>query len=170
MENSALLEPDTKAVKKTVLGRYWKKILGQLADSVVVYDPSGTILYANKMASDGLGYASISHLMHQTVDDIIERYIMLDDEGRALSVLDMPNRRALISGDVERETIHFVPADGAQDFWLEIQSFPVVDRHHTTKFIVSVYHDISPYKAVEARLSDTNRRITGILDNLLKLD
>ena len=165
-------EPDSLAItsKKLLVGRYWKKILGHMADSIVVYDVAGSILYANEMASQDLRYASVSQLLNQTIQDIRERFLLMDEAGCALEVADLPNRRALREKGLAQAAIHFVTPSGSEDFWLEIRSFAVVNRHNEAKFVVSTYHDISAFKQAEDHINDTNRRIAGILDGLLKLD
>lgn len=160
----------SKSAKNIAIGRYWRKILGNMSDAVTAYDIAGNVVYANKMASDNMRYASAEHLMHQTVIDIAERYLFFDESGALLGLDDLPSRRALRSNEEFENIVHFVGTQKDENFWLSVKAFPISGRGHKPKFVVVCYHDITTFKEAEEMLRDSNRRIAGILDDLLKLD
>jgi len=159
-----------ESAKKLAIGRYWRKILGNLPDAITVYDVTGDVVYANKKASDNMHYISAEQLMRQTVGDIAERYMFFDESGALLSVEDLPGRTALRDNKEIENTIHFVGTQQDENFWLAVKAFPIPDSGRKPKFVVVCYHDITSFKVAEQTLRDSNRRIARILDDLLKLD
>lgn len=155
--------------KKIAIGRYWRKILGNMADAITVYDLDGNVIYANEMASNNMRYASAEQLMHQTVDDIAQRYMFFDDSGALLGIGDLPGRRAIRINEEVENNIHFVGTQKDENFWLAVKAFPITGRSRKPKFVVVCYRDITTFKESEEMLRDSNRRIAGILDDLLKL-
>jgi len=170
MDTASLVTSEGPSAKKIAIGRYWRKILGNLTDAVTVYDLAGNIVYANKMASDNMRYLSAEQLMHQTVSDLADRYMFFDENGGLLGKDDLPSRRALRGNEEIESTVHFVGTQENENFWLTVKAFPVTDRSRRPKFVVICYHDITTFKEAEETLRDSNRRIAGILDDLLKLD
>lgn len=161
---------DMYAASSKVVGRYWRKILANMPDAVLVYDLDGRVVYANNQASNNLRYASAEQLMNQTVTDFAERYMFIDENGSLLGIDSLPSRRALRDNMEVDCVIHFVETQGEEDFWLSIKAFPITGRGRTPKFVVICYHDLTSLKLAETLLKDSNRRIAGILDDLLKLD
>ncbi len=159
-----------KLAKKAAIGRYWRKILGNMSDAIIVYDSAGNVVYANAMASENLRYASAAQLTDLSVADFAERYLFLDGKGKQVNLADMPGRRAIRENGVVEQTLHFVATKGKENFWLDIKAFPITDRSQNPIFVVNAFHDVTSFKETEAILKDTNRRIAGILDDLLKLD
>jgi PAS domain S-box-containing protein len=141
-----------------------------MSDAVTVYDLAGNIVFANKMASDNMRYASVEQLMHQTVGDISDRFMLFDESGALLGREDLPGRRALRINEETANIIRFVGTEDDENFWLSAKAFPITDRSSRPIFVVVCYHDITSHKEAEEMLRDSNRRIAGILDDLLKLD
>lgn len=156
--------------KKVPIGRYWKAILSNIPDSVTVYDADGNVVYANELASKDLRYSTAEHLMQQNISDITGRYIIRDDQGRLISEADLPTNRALREHVISENTVHFSSVDRDEDFWLIAKAFPIVNRRHQFKFVVSTYHEITGFKEAEQQLKESNRRMLAILDDLMNLD
>ena len=165
-----IIESALPAVKKAAIGRYWRKILGYMSDAVIVYDLDGYIVYANNSASDNMRYISAEQLMHKNVNDFAERYMFFDESGRHLEMEDLPSRRAMRENAIIEKIVHVVAAQGNENFWVASKAFPITDKSRKPKFVVVCYHDITSLKKAEEMLKDSNRRIAGILDDLLKLD
>ncbi len=140
-----------------------------MIDAVTVYDLSGDIVYANKLASDNMRYVSAEQLMHQSVTDIADRFMFFDESGALMGVEDLPGRRALRFNEETESVMHFVGTQENENFWLTVKAFPITGRSLKPKFVVVCYHDITSFKEAEEMLRDSNRRIAGILDDLLKL-
>jgi hypothetical protein len=93
-----------------------------------------------------------------------------DGGGKLISAEDLPTKRALREHRVVEDTIHFNAIEGPENFWLVAKAFPIMDRRHNLKYVVSTYYEITTYKEAEVQLRESNRRMLMILDDLMNLD
>ncbi len=170
MSNNIQPKSEPPHHREASVGRYWKTILSNIPDSVTVYDPDGQVVYANDLASKDLRYSSVEHLMQQNIADITDRFICHDEHGALISSEDMPTRRALREQAVVQSTIHFSELDGSDNFWLVAKAFPIIDRRHRLKYVVSTYYEVTSFKEAEAQLRESNRRMLTILDELMDIE
>ncbi|GAC1370154.1 MAG: hypothetical protein NVSMB39_2750 [Candidatus Saccharimonadales bacterium] len=156
--------------KKASVGRYWKTILSNLPDSVIVYDPDGNVVYANALAAKDLRYTSVEELMLHDFDDIIGRFVIHDEHGHLINGDDLPTKKAMRQQTIAAQTVQFALLGDPASFWLVAKAFPINDRHKELKFVVSTYYEVTSFKEAEAQLRDSNKRMLSILDELIDLD
>src|ERR687886_176461 len=59
-------------------------VLQSVAEGITVQDPTGALLYANDAAARLIGYPSAKALLEVPVEEVMERFEVLDEEGRVL--------------------------------------------------------------------------------------
>ena len=59
-------------------------IFDRIADGVTVLDRAGTLRYANAAAARLMGYDSADEIIGQSSANMVDRFDLLDDDGRPL--------------------------------------------------------------------------------------
>ena len=152
----------------TNVGRYWKEIVSLISDAVIIYDEHGEIHFANQSALLSLRYKSSSGLPIDSLDDLMERFMVADENGAVVTREEMPCRRAFRSESAKQAQLRFTDQSGRHDYWLAVKAVPIFDSRRLVRFIVVIFQDITVFKTTEANLKDANRRMMGMLEGFLE--
>ena len=79
-------------------------ITSSSADGITIQDATGTLIYANDAAARMSGFASGKDMQRASIEEIVERFELLDEDGFPLPVGELPGRRAL-GGEREPEAV-----------------------------------------------------------------
>ncbi len=89
-------------------GLGWVEILDSMAEAVTIRNQTG-ILHANRAAVESMGFKTVNELLARGAGNIIEDYIVQDEEGRPLTMADVPSVRQLAGdpgGPLLMRTVH----------------------------------------------------------------
>lgn len=126
-------------------------ILHSVADGIMVQDESGYLLYANKAAADVLDYDSVEALMHDSWQEILGRFEMVDEKGQVLGTGSLPGCRVL-AGEAEASAIiHSTSKLTGEQHWATVQSRPVTNAKDEILFAITIIHDLTEQKEAERR-------------------
>lgn len=153
--------------EKASLGRYWRDILADIPDAVIVYSPSGDIVYANGLASKFLRFPTLENLLQQNLASLFARYRVTDSSGKVFKLEDMPTSQSLSGHLAVEQVMHFESLSEIDSFWLAAKAFPIISKKQQLKYVVSTYNEITSFIETEEHLRESNRRILAILDNLM---
>ncbi len=143
-------------------------ILANLAEAITLTDEQHRIVFANQAAADLLGAPNPEELMRATPQEIMERFLILDEQGRELGIEHMPRTR-LFAGEVPVPLLvrNIVRATG-EERWLIARPSPVNDPE-TEKLLysVNVYEDVTEVKRAqiaESFMAEASRVLASSMD------
>jgi len=137
----------------TALARSLEAVLANLAEAVTVTDAHGRMAFANQAAADLLGDATPGELIDAAPGTIMERFLVLDEQGRELELDSMPGRRLLRGERPEPLLVRNIVRATGEERWLNVRTSPVVDPDTgRILYAVNVFENITDVK--RAQLAD----------------
>jgi PAS domain S-box-containing protein len=138
-----------------------------VADGITVQDRTGKLVFANDAATHLLGFASAEELLESSAAAVMERFELYDEDGRPMSVADLPGRAALRGEDPPAQTIRWRTVANAEDHWSIVRSSPVLGEDGKVQFAVNIFHDVTDRKRSEERfrfLAEASEVLASSLD------
>lgn len=131
-------------------------ILGGIAAGVTVQDEQGRLLFVNEDAARLVGFASPDEMLQATPGELVDRFELVDEDGRPFDRSQLPGRRALAGEPVEPVLVGFRPLGGLVDRWslLVARRATLVDGRTVA---ISTFHDITPRIEAEQQIRDSER-------------
>src|SRR5579875_1656211 len=71
-------------------------ILQGVADSILILDTAGKVIYANKAAAQLMDCESAEQLLQASLTNIISNFVIADEIGQVLSASEYPGYQALL--------------------------------------------------------------------------
>lgn len=125
-------------------------ILVNLAEAITMSDSKGHIVFANQAAADLLGAADAMELTGASLDEIMERFLVLDEQGRELGPEHMPRSRLFAGAEPEPLLVRNIVRATGEERWLIARPTPIPDADTgELQFSVNVYEDITEVKRVQ---------------------
>ena len=131
-------------------------ILQGVADGIIVYDPASQIIYANEVAAQMTGFASVGAMLEVSNPAIVAKYEIIDEQGQPFPSSQLTHRRVL-AGEREAQAIigsrrspHLAPA-GQPEHWSLVKSRPVLDEQGEVAMVITITHDITERMQAERR-------------------
>ena len=124
-------------------------ILGGVADGVTAQDPTGRVIYANEAAARMVGYPSGRALVEAPMQEVMERFEVLDEEGRPFPLENLPGRRALAGEERAEELLRFRSLPTGEERWAVATAVPVFDEGGRVRMAVNVFRDITEQRRAE---------------------
>ena len=148
-------------------------ILLGVADGITAQDPAGRIFYANEVAARLVGYPSARELMGAPVREVMAGFEVFDEEGRPLSVEDLPGRRALAGEEGAEEVVRFRVLATDEERWALVRAAPVFDTRGEVILAVNIFRDITDTRRAEESLrkvreAERNRMARDLHDGVLQ--
>ncbi len=132
------------------LERQLEIALDGLAEAVTVMDGEGRQVYANPAAVELLGLDSAEDLYKARPGEVMARFDVYDEAGRAISYGDLPAARVLAGEtDVEPLVVRNVVRATGEERWLVNKISPVVDADGRVLRVVNVIEDVTQIKRAE---------------------
>ena len=136
-------------------------ILEGVADGVTAQDTSGRIIYANEAAARMIGYPSGQALVEAPLQEVLERFKVLDEEGSPFPLEKLPGRRALAGEEGTDEVLCFRVLATGEERWSIVRATPVLDDQGKVRMAVNIFRDITERRRTEETLReirDSERR------------
>jgi PAS domain S-box-containing protein len=124
------------------------------------------LLFANDAAAELLGYPSREELVAASLDEVMERFEFLTEDGRPFPLDELPGWRAL-RGHEDEAVIRFRSKATGQERWLALKATPIFDQDGRVRMAINVIEDITPHKRAEREqhfLSEAGRILSSSLD------
>ncbi len=133
--------------------RLLPQIFDNIADGVTVLDRAGTLRYANAAAARLIGYDAAAEIIGRSSASMVDRFELLDDDGRPLDPTVLPTRR-VYAGETDAEaTIRFRSTGSEHDRWSLVRARLLPGPTLDADLVVTSFQDITALKQVEWRLS-----------------
>jgi PAS domain S-box-containing protein len=128
-------------------------IMRTVDEGIIVQSAAGVVVYANDSAARIIGFENAAEFLAADRLEVLDRFEMLNEDGTALAPEDLPGRRALRGETSERVIRYRIKATG-EERWSVVRANAVQDgRRGEAVLAVSVVHDVTESRLVQARLS-----------------
>ncbi|MBI3567840.1 MAG: PAS domain S-box protein [Gemmatimonadetes bacterium] len=128
----------------------FRTVFGALHEGVLMVDADGEILLVNPATERLLGVRAEQMIGHSAFDD---RWSLLDEQGLALAPEEQPLRRAIRTGEAERNRIVGLRRTDAPILWLEVNSSPLLREGEAVPYAaIATFEDITRRRELEERL------------------
>jgi PAS domain S-box-containing protein len=124
-------------------------ILQGVADAVTAQGPDGKLLFANQAAVKTLGFSSTEALLNAPTATILDRYDILDEDGRPFPLEALPGRRALLGQDAPEAVVRFRVRETGEENWSAVKATPIRDADGNVTMAINVIEDITSHKRAE---------------------
>ena len=124
-------------------------ILQGVADAVTAQGSDGQLLFANEAAVRTLGFGSTEELLNAPIATILDRYDILDEDGRPFPLDALPGRRALAGEDAPEAVVRFRVRDTGEESWSAVKATSIRDADGNVTMAINVIEDISAHKRAE---------------------
>src|SRR5882724_8517819 len=71
------------------------EVLDSLAEAITIRDPDNRIVYANRAAAEHMGFSTPQEMLERPPQSIFDDYVVQDEDGRELTMEDIPSVRLL---------------------------------------------------------------------------
>jgi PAS domain S-box-containing protein len=129
-------------------------ILGGIADGVTAQDATGQVIYANEAAARMVGYPSGRAFVKASWQEVMERFEVLDEEGRTFLLENLPGRRPLQGEEGAEEVLRFRVLGTGEERWSIVKAVPVVDQRGRVRMAVNIFRDVTERKRTEDALRE----------------
>ena len=123
--------------------------LESVADGITVQDRSGKLVYANETAAHLSGFDTAAEMLNSPVNEIINKFEVLDEEGKPLPIDQLPGRQVLDGKRFASATLRFRMLPSGEERWSMVKSRPVLDAAGEVELAVNVFQDITGLKQAE---------------------
>lgn len=111
--------------------------------------PDGTLLYANDAAAQLMGYLSADALRDMQVEELLDRFELLAEDGTPFPGERLPGHLALAGREPPETIVRFRVAGSSEDRWSIAQARPVLESDGSVCFAINVFREITPIKRAE---------------------
>jgi PAS domain S-box-containing protein len=146
--------------------------LTNLAEAVIVREAAGALVFANPAAARLLGLESSEQVLSATPEQLMALYDVYDEQGRGLSLADLPSARAAQGEQVKPVLVRNVIRSTGEQRWLLHKATPVRDVEGKLSLIVSVIEDLTEVKRAELAqrlLAEAGQALASSLDHRVGL-
>ncbi len=147
--------------------RRFEAIVGSLQDPVTIRDRNDRIVYANHAALSHLGFDSLDELAHTPPDSIMADYVVLAEDGREISMRQIPSVRLLRGETPKPLLIRTIHRETGIERWQLLKAAPLLDEDGGFEATIMVIEDVTSQRREQQRsavLSQASAVLASSLD------
>ncbi len=141
-------------------------ILRDVADGITMQDTSGKLVYANYEAARALGFLSSDVLLRTPINDVLQNFEILDEDGQPFPTQSLPGRLALLGMRYPEATIRFLNKKTGETRWSVVKARPVFDGKGNVQFAISLFQDITKSKSAEQTIFQQREQLRVTLASI----
>lgn len=127
-------------------------VLDALAEAVTIRGPDNHLIYANKAALERLDMTSVEDLARADPRALMGPYETTAEDGRELSMDDLPSVRLLLGEHPTPLTMRTVNRNTGEEQWVVLKATAVRDAEGEIEAAVTIIEDITASKRAALRL------------------
>jgi PAS domain S-box-containing protein len=142
-------------------------ILENVADGVTAQDRTGRLVFANRAAVRAVGLETAEEMMGAARGELVQRFEMLDEDGRPLPPDRLPGRRALRGERPEPTVIRYRALPSGEERWSVVKATPIHNEAGEVEMAISVMEDVTDRmraQRAERFLSESSKALATSLD------
>jgi PAS domain S-box-containing protein len=126
-------------------------VLDNIAEGITAQRVDGSLAYANDAAARLLGLQSGDELLGLSGSELMQRFLMIGDDREPLAADDLPNRRAIVSGQTEEGLVGYRLLPDGEERWSFVRSTPIVSGDGAVEHVINVIHDVTADRQARER-------------------
>ena len=142
------------------------EILDSLAEAVTIRDRDGEIAYANRAATEHMGFSSREELLHQGTQRILDEYIVTDEQGRPVTAGDIPSVRLLAGEPVPPTVLRTIKRSTGEVVWTMLKAALVRDERDQPIAALTIIENITKEKTAALREAFLTRATETLMSSL----
>jgi PAS domain S-box-containing protein len=142
-------------------------MLGAVADGITAQDRTGQVVYANEAAVRAMGFTSPEEMLRTPPAELLERFEILDVDGRPFDPSRLPGRLALAGEAPAPATVRFRSRATGEERYVVVKSRPVPGADGEPGLAINVMEDVTETKLAEKAqrfLADVSAALAESLD------
>jgi PAS domain-containing protein len=133
--------------------------LNAISDAITVQGPDGALLWANEAAARQLGYNSPRDLVAAPLDQLMQRFVMMDAEGNPFPPAGLPGRLALAGLEAPETLVLWKTSGSDTARWSTVRATPVFDESGAVRFAVNIFRDVTEHQLALQSLKRSEERL-----------
>ena len=118
---------------------------------MTIRDPGGEIVYANQAALTHLGFESLAELQSRSSQEIMDDYIVEDEDGRPLTLDDVPSVRLMQGEPAAPLLMRVVNRTTGEVRWNLLKTTALRDEHGEFLGAMTVIENVTAVKTADVR-------------------
>src|SRR4051812_11594552 len=148
-------------------GPGFAEILDVLGEAITIRDRADHIVWANRTALEQMGFASLAEMQARPPGSIMDDYVVSGEDGRELTMDDVPSVRLLRGETPEPLLMRTVHRATGELHWSLLKASALRDEAGAIVATATIIEDVTAVKASELRsrfLSEASRLLGSSLD------
>ena len=141
-------------------------ILDGVSDGITVQGPDGELIYANALAANMCGYASVNELLAAPLTETQQRVQIFDVHAEPFPLEELPGRRVLRGLPAQEQLLCFRLCASGEERWARVRANPVHIQGDARRYAVIVLQDVTTARDHEAALRVSEARFATTLRSL----
>jgi PAS domain S-box-containing protein len=141
-------------------------ILRSITEGVLVQSPEHKLIFANEAAARLCGFKTAGALLSATLQQVLDMFEMLREDGAPFPVDELPARIAL-QGKPSSAVVRFRLKRGGEERWSFVSTAPVFDSRGRVELAVSVFREFTDRRRTEQAwqfLAEASAALASSLD------
>ena len=126
-------------------------VLRNVADGITAQRADGSLAYANDAAARLLGLESGDEMLALTGAELLERVVIIAEDGAPPAPDELPNRRALTTKRAEEGTVAYRLLPDGEERWSFVRSTPILTADGEVDLVINVIHDVTAERVAQER-------------------
>jgi PAS domain S-box-containing protein len=140
-------------------------ILEGITDGVTVFNKEGEFIFANPVGAHMCGYSNVAEMLSVKTEDIMNRFIILDENGAPFPPENLPGMQAAKGIKNPPESVVQFKMKGSNEIrWVIVSAAPVFDLQGDVLYSVSIFRDFTEHKLQEQALRKNEALLRLIAD------
>jgi PAS domain S-box-containing protein len=136
------------------LSRRLEVVFEGVVDGITVQDGSGKVVFANTAAARSSGFDSVDEFLRTPTSEILERFELLDEQGRRFAPGDLPARKVLLGQEAADAVIRVRERATGRERWSYVRARAVPGLDGGPNLAINIWHDVTL-----ARRSEQHERL-----------
>ncbi|HKP95797.1 MAG TPA: PAS domain S-box protein [Fibrobacteria bacterium] len=136
-------------------------ILQGIADAIMVYSPSGSLVYFNEAASRMLGIPSpavgLGNANGAQLEEIVKRMEVTDESGKPMPPERTPIQSALRGMETPPTLLRYRLSGRGQERWLITRAKPILDAAGKVRMVISIAQDTTDLRKAEEQFRQSQK-------------